>query len=207
MKMTMRTRSKVGHENTATGGKQESDPLQVIDTGQETSQRAAQVEVTDIAGVKIKKELIEENLPVGLTETGKFTDEAEVLLVNNTNGTYGSHRNEIDGLQKLVKKNVRRTYVLGDRRSLVPTHGKRRLPSVSTRKKTKNTFKTFVSLQSHLVSIGHRANPSRSMEIRQMLVIILHLKYVGHKQKQLTRKKITRKQTYLRRLTKMNKHN
>ena len=162
MKMTMRTRSKVGHENTATGGKQESDPLQVIDTGQETSQRAAQVEVTDIAGVKIKKELIEENLPVGLTETGKFTDEAEVLLVNNTNGTYGSHRNEIDGLQKLVKKNVRRTYVLGDRRSLVPTHGKRRLPSVSTRKKNK---KYFQDIRQFAITSGLDRPQSKSLAI------------------------------------------
>ena len=151
--MTMRTRSKVGKEITGTGGKQESETTQVTDTGQENSQRTEQVGLTDTAGVKIKKELIEENIPVGLTETGTITDEIEVSLVNKEKerNSTGSHRNDIGGLQKLVNKNVRKTFALGDRRSLVPTHGKRRLSTASTRKRNK---KYFQDIRQYAITTG-----------------------------------------------------
>ena len=136
--MAMGTRSKAREETTAVTGKKEQETSQVTDKGQEISQRSEPAR-TDIVGVKIKKELIEENLPAGLTETAAFPDDSEGGLANKGQDEFSSLRKASGSLQTTRSK-WNKSQVLGDRRSSVQAYGKRRLPAVSSRKRNRKYF-------------------------------------------------------------------
>ena len=160
--MAMGTRSKAREETTAVSGKQERETGQGTDKVQKIPQRSESVR-TDLTEVKIKKELIEENLPAGLTETAAFPDDPEVAIVNKGQDKYSSNRKASGSLQTTRSK-WNKTHVLGDRRSLVPAHGKRRLPAVSSRKRNR---KYFQDIRAYAKSFRLAQNQDKSITAPQ----------------------------------------
>ncbi len=151
----MGTRSKAAKEMAASRGHPEEEVVQVTRKCQEPDRGAVTGKVTEITEVKIKQELIDSNLPPGLTETDTPTDPIDLDLVEHEQADYVRNLASSSTVQSTVSRGAGRTYGVVDKRSLV--QGKRRLPAASSRKRSKKYFQD-IRLYAKAVSLGHNTS-------------------------------------------------